>query len=169
MRRLLTVLFTAALALGLTASAVFAQSPRWNRGPTYDATTSSLTSSGKATGLGNEPVEALLHADKVEVHYQCRNRGENYAGGHPATFENVENKSEPIDPRNGQITFRVSLMAPVPSAADVCPNRNWQVIVSRVDYLGVYTAILDGDGNVVLRDPAAPPDYNCSSTTGTCT
>jgi hypothetical protein len=152
MRRFMTVLFAGALVLVLTATAALAQSPRWNRGPDYTATTSSLTSSGKATGLGNEPVTARLSVDTIEVHFQCRNRGQNFAPGHPATFEDVPDAEEPITPRNGQITFSVSLQAPTPSAADHCPNPNWTVVVLSVNYLGVMTQILDGDGNVLLSD-----------------
>jgi hypothetical protein len=53
------------------------------------------------------------------VSYHCVNKGDNFAPGHPATSTNVVGPSQDISPHNGQITFNVSLRAPVPSAAYV--------------------------------------------------
>jgi putative transposase len=56
-------------------------------------------------------------------------------------------------PHNGQITFSVSLPAPVPSAADECPNKNWKVVVSHVDYLGVVLHIQQNGVDILCDGP----------------
>jgi hypothetical protein len=135
-QRTLTV-FSVMLAFMLLATAAFANNPHFVQGPNYDATVERLTATGKAAGLGNAPTAAFLTAERIDVYYQCQNKGQNFAPGHPATFEGVEGETQNFTPRNGQITFNVSLNAPIPAATDVCPNRNWTVVVSRVDYIGV--------------------------------
>jgi hypothetical protein len=148
MRRILIPVVVLVVA-GLTATAALAAA-QFNKGPFYNATVTELTASGKATGLGNTAVSAFLTAEEVSVDFQCRNKGQNFAPGHPATSTDVQGPTQMILPRNGQITFNVSLPAPVPSAGDECPNANWDVVVTSVDYLGVTLHIQDGAGNDLL-------------------
>lgn len=144
----------AALAFAPTA---VASSPHFVKGPDYTATTSALTATGKAAGLANAPTAAFLTADEIDVAFHCVNKGNNFAPGHPATSTNVTGPTEDIAPHNGQITFNVSLPAPVPSAAQECPNRNWKVVVDSVDYLGVVLHIQQ-NGNDILSD--GPNDFH---------
>jgi hypothetical protein len=144
----------AGVCAGLLATSVaFASSPHFVKGPTYTATTSALTATGKAAGLANAPTQAFLTAQQVDVFYQCRNHGQNFAPGHPATFTGVVGSTEQIAPHNGQITFDVSLQAPVVSPAGNCPNANWTVVVSRVDYLGVTLHIQQGTTDILTDGP----------------
>jgi hypothetical protein len=144
----------AVVCAGLVATSVaFASSPHFVKGPTYSATTSALTASGKAAGLANEPTAAFLTAEQVDVFYQCRNHGQNFAPGHPATSTGVTGPSKDFAPHNGQITFSVSLPAPVPSAADACPSKKWTVVVSRVDYLGVTLHIQQNGSDILIDGP----------------
>ena len=130
--------FAAAAVAGIFAAVANADNPKFLTGPNYTATTSALTASGKATGLGNSPVSAFLTADSVDVNFQCRNHGQNFAPGHPATATNVTGPTQTFAPHNGNIVFNVSLPAPVPpSAADVCPSKQWTVVVTSVSYNGV--------------------------------
>jgi hypothetical protein len=147
-------IFVAVVCAGLLATSVaFGASPHFVKGPTYTATTSALTASGKAAGLANAPTDAFLTANRIDVFYQCQNHGQNFAPGHPATSTGVVGPSEPITPHNGQITFSVSLAAPTVNAADACPNKNWTVVVSRVDYVGVVLHIQQ-NGTDILTDAA---------------
>ncbi len=150
------MLVVACAVLALPALA-FGQNPHFVRGPDYTATTSALTATGKAAGLGTDVTDAFLTADRVDVSFRCRNHGENFAGGHPASSTNVEGPTQSIDPRNGAITFNVSLPASAPSAEDVCPSRKWDVIVESVEYIGV-TLHLQQNGNDVLTD--GPNDFS---------
>jgi hypothetical protein len=153
MRKLLFLgaLFIAVAALA--APAAFADNPQFNRGPNYSATTTALTATGKATGMGNSPTQAFLTADEIDVTFQCQNHGQNFAPGHPATSTDVTSPVENIAPHNGQITFNVSLPAPVPSAADVCPSKQWTVVVSQVDYLGVELHIQQNATDILTDGP----------------
>jgi hypothetical protein len=128
----------AVAVVGVFAAVASADNPKFLIGPNYTATTSALTASGKATGLGNSPVSAFLTATSVDVNFQCQNHGQNFAPGHPATSTNVTGPTQLFAPHNGNIVFSVSLPAPVPpSAADVCPSKQWTVVVSSVSYNGV--------------------------------
>jgi hypothetical protein len=151
-QRTLTI-FSAMLAFMLLATAAFANNPHFVQGPNYNATVEQLTATGKAAGLGNAPTAAFLTADRIDVYYQCQNRGQNFAPGHPATFEGVTGSTQNFTPRNGQITFNVSLQAPIPSAGDVCPNRNWSVVVFRVDYIGVRLHIQQNSVDILTDGP----------------
>lgn len=153
----LTVAIAVAAACMLAAIPAMASSPHFVKGPTYTATTSSLTATGKAAGLANVVTTAFMSADEVDVFYQCRNHGQNFAPGHPATFTGVVGGTETIAPHNGQITFSVSLSAPVVDPGDACPNANWTVVVSRVDYLGVVLHIQQ-NGEDILSD--GPKDFS---------
>jgi hypothetical protein len=170
MTRFTKFLLPLTVAAGLAfASAAFADNPQFNKAVTYSATTTALTATGKATGLGSSPVAAFLTATSVDVSFQCQNHGQNFAPGHPATSTNVTGPSDNITPHNGQITFSASLPATIPSAKDVCPSKQWKVVVSSVDYNGVVLHIQSSTdpGVDLLRDPSTG-SYNCSSTTGTC-
>jgi hypothetical protein len=154
-KALLVATVTAGFAFAATASA---DNPQFNKGPDYLATTTALTASGKATGMGNSPTQAFLTADSVSVTFQCQNHGQNFAPGHPATSNAVTGPVEDIAPHNGQITFNVSLPAPVPSAADVCPSKKWTVVVFHVDYLGVVLHIQQNGTDILTDGP-----YNFST------
>ena len=152
-----TLLLVAVVAGAAFASAALADNPQFNKGPDYVATTTALTASGKATGMGNSPTQAFLTADEISVTFQCRNHGQNFAPGHPATSNNVIGPTEDIAPHNGQITFSVSLPSTTPNAADVCPSKKWTVVVSPVDYLGVVLHIQQ-NGTDLLTD--GPNDFH---------
>jgi hypothetical protein len=154
MKRLLLALggMLAVAALAFAPAAV-ASSPHFVKGPDYTATTSALTATGQAAGLANEPTQAFLTADEIDVAFHCVNKGNNFAPGHPATSTNAVGPVEDIAPHNGTIKFDVSLPAPVPSAAQECPNRNWKVIVDSVDYLGVVLHIQQGGVDILTDGP----------------
>ena len=128
------VALAAAVLVGIFAAVANADNPKFLTGPNYTATTSALTASGKATGLGNSPALAFLTASSVDVNFQCQNHGQNFAPGHPATTNNVTGPVQQFAPHNGNIVFSVSLPASVPSAADVCPSKQWKVVVTSVSY-----------------------------------
>jgi hypothetical protein len=162
MRKSFTVKVAIAFAAACMSIAVpaMADSPHFVKGPTYDATLTSLTATGKAAGLANVVTTAFLSAREIDVTYQCRNHGQNFAPGHPAVSTDVTGPPEQIAPHNGQITFSVSLPATPPSAADACPNANWTVVVSHVDYLGVVLHIQQ-NGQDILSDQAG--DFHVSA------
>lgn len=149
----LKVAIAFAAATMIAAVPAMASSPHFVSGPTYNPTTSSLTASGKAAGLANVTTSAFLTADRIDVSFQCRNHGQNFAPGHPATSTGVAGPTENIAPHNGQITFSVSLPAPVPSAAAECPNAHWDVVVTGVVYSGVVLHIQQNGTDILTDGP----------------
>jgi hypothetical protein len=117
------------------------------------ANNGNLSVSGKAAGLGNDPVSAFLTADSVTQEVVCVNKGGNIAPGQGTETTTVVGPSQTINPRNGQITFRtVTLAAPaLPSADEAgCPNGNWSVRLLSLTYEGVTLHIQDAGGNDLL-------------------
>jgi hypothetical protein len=104
-------------------------------------------------GDGELAAQAFLTAGSVSVSFQCQNHGQNFAPGHPATSNSVTGPVEDIAPHNGQITFNVSLPAPVPSAADVCPNKQRTVVVFHVDYNDVVLHIQQNGVDLLTDGP----------------
>ena len=166
-RSLLVVTLAAFFTLMFGAQVALADSPHFIGSVTYTATTTELTASGKAAGLGNSPLTAQLSATSIVVYFHCVNHGNNFAPGHPATQSPAVGPAEPITPHNGQITFHPTLPAFVPSVTGNCPNKNWKVVVDEADYFGVTLTIKDAAGVVLLQD--GPNDFtSCADGFGAC-
>jgi hypothetical protein len=166
MRRIAFVLITAVTTVVLGASAALAASPHFTHGPDYTATTTELTATGQAAGLAALATTAQLTANSVVTNFHCVNHGNNFAPGHPAVESPAAGTPQAITPRNGNIKFSPTLPAFVPNAADVCPNKNWKVVVDEVDYLGVVLTISQGT-NIILQD--GPADFtSCAAGIGNC-
>jgi hypothetical protein len=120
----LTVLaFTAAVALAAV---------NWKAGPdvTFNGTTS-VTATGEASGLGNQPAIATLEVEGT-VTYTCRNKGGNEAPGQnpvPATGTGTQDLGNSDHNGRGELNITVSLDAPAPEVNGKvagCPNGNWK-------------------------------------------
>jgi hypothetical protein len=148
------ILFLAAFAVAcfVPTTAALAQSPHFVGTPTCTKSTSTgLTCSGKAAGLGNGPTEAFLTAGSVTANYVCTNKGGNVAPGQPVVTQNVTGPSQTITPHNGQITFSPTIPPPTPpSAATECPNGNWTVVLTSLTYTNVVLHIQQPPGTDVL-------------------
>lgn len=156
LRRILFVFTMPAMLLAfiLSATAAQAQSPHFVGSPTCTKSTSTgLTCSGKAAGLGNGPTAAFLTASSVTSTFVCHNKGGNVAPGQPVVTQNVTGPSQPITPRNGQITFSPTIPPPpAPSPATECPNGNWTVVRTSLTYTNVVLHIQQPPGTDVLTD-----------------
>jgi hypothetical protein len=152
MRRIGKLFFLVLLFSALTTAQAFAQSPHFIGTPSCTkSTTSGLTCSGKAAGLGNEPANVFLTADSVTATYECVNKGGNVAPGQPVVTQNVTGPTETITPHNGQITFSATLPVPTPpSAATECPNGNWRVRLTSLTYTNVVLHIEQPAGVEIL-------------------
>jgi hypothetical protein len=115
----------------ITASAVMAASPHYVQGPTVSVSSTSLTISGKAAGLGNASATADASlTGTVDVFSRCYNRG----GNKPAADNKQEtlavNQNQTFDVRNGQVTFSFTVS---PLSTLTCPG-NQRVVVESVSY-----------------------------------
>jgi len=156
LRRFLFLLTVPAMLLGsvLFATAAQAQSPHFVGTPSCTKSTSSgLTCSGKAAGLGNGPTQAFLTSGSVQATYVCTNPGGNVAPGQPVVNQNVTGPKQNITPRNGQISFSPTIPPPTPpSAATECPNAKWTVVLTSLTYNDVTLHIQQPPGTDVLVD-----------------
>lgn len=154
MRRIIVPVLAALALLVLAAQPAFAQSPHFVGTPTCTKSTSTgLTCSGKAAGLGNGPTAAFLTASSVTANYECVNKGGNVAPGQPTVTQNVTGPTQTITPRNGQITFSPTIPPPTPpSAATECPNGNWTVRLTSLTYNNVVLHVQQPPGTDVLTD-----------------
>jgi len=151
-RLLLPLIGVLAIAALVFAPAATAQSPHFIGTPSCTkSTTTGLTCSGKAAGLGNEPAIVFLTADSVTANYVCVNKGGNVAPGQPVVTQNVTGPTQTITPHNGQITFSATLPVPTaPSAATECPNGNWTVRLTSLTYTNVMLHIQQPAGVEIL-------------------
>jgi len=153
MRRLLAVLATAAAIVAVSATVALGAGAHFVGTPTCSKSNSGvLTCSGKAAGLGNGPTDAFLTADGIRATYVCVNHGGNVAPGQGTFTGSVEGQHQTITPRNGQITFSVSLSppaTPTPSQAG-CPSANWTVRRTSLTYLNVVLHVQQPSGTDVL-------------------
>jgi hypothetical protein len=91
-----TLVIASALVLVLATpmfTAAFAQNPHFVRGPTdppdktgLNTDTVTISTSFKAAGLGNEPVDVFMAADSVDLTTECENRGGNNPPGQDLTI-----------------------------------------------------------------------------------
>lgn len=142
----------AVIAAAVFASVAVASSAHFIGTPSCTkSTTTGLTCSGKAAGLGNEPAFVFLTASSVTATYECVNKGGNVAPGQPTVTQNVTGPTEEITPHNGQITFAATLPVPTPpSAATECPNGNWAVRLTSLTYTDVVLHIQQPMGVEIL-------------------
>jgi hypothetical protein len=98
MSRLTKILLLLTVAAGLAVPAALSSNAQWNTGPTCTTSNggTSLSCSGKATGLGSDPVVV-----RVTANFVCTNNGNNQPPGQASFL------AGPISPHNGQITFSV--------------------------------------------------------------
>jgi hypothetical protein len=136
----------------LVASPAFAQSQHFIGTPSCTLSLSTgLTCSGKAAGLGSDPLYVFLTADSVTATYVCINKGGNVAPGQPLVNDDVTGPTQNIDPHNGQITFTATIPVPTPpSAKDECPNGNWRIVLTSLQYTGVELFVDDASFNTIL-------------------
>lgn len=154
MKRVFTMLLTGLLGTGLGATQAMAQSPHFvgtQSCPTKSLDTG-LTCSGKVAGLGGGLTAAFLQADKVTETFACQNPGNGkVVPGQPIQEQHVLSPTQTITPRNGQITYSVTIPPPdTPSAADICPNANWSVTPISLIYTNVVVHIQQPPGTDVL-------------------
>ena len=153
------LVIASALVLGVLATpmftAAFAQNPHFVRGPTepdksgVNTDTVTISTSFKAAGLGNEPVDVFMAADSVDLTTECENRGGNNPPGQDLTIEDLTGPVQTITPRNGQITASSSLSVTVTSEQAGCPDR-MQPLITSATFENVVLVIADEDGNIIL-------------------
>ena len=130
MRRIATSISLALTLVAFTAAVAFA-AVNWKSGPTVTFNgSSSVTATGEASGLGNQPAIATLQVNGT-VTYTCRNKGGNEAPGQnpvPATGTGSQDLGNSDHNGRGVLNITVTLDTPAPQVSGKvagCPNGNW--------------------------------------------
>jgi hypothetical protein len=154
MRRIITSLSTALTVLAFTSAVAFA-AVTWKAGPdvTFNGT-SSVTATGEASGLGNQPAIATLDVEGT-VTYTCRNKGGAEAPGQnpvPATGTGTQDLGNSDHNGRGVLSITVSLDEPAPEIAGKvagCPNGNWKGVNPVSSGITSATLTIEQGGQVI--------------------
>ena len=143
-RRVLTLLVSTALALGLFAPSAFA-AVKFHSGPTFTDTGTQLNVTGNVSGLGNGDLTARLSATGI-AKVECSNPAGNRAPGQDKSVTTTGTQSN-IEVKNGRATFNVTSAAPTVSSS-ACPNKQWTATVIDVVFTSATLTLIQG-GKVV--------------------
>ena len=130
----LFIVLAAVAALG--GSAVLAQNPHLIREPSIRQVGNELRVSGRIAGLGSEPLNVSVVADAV-IDVDCRNPGGNIAPGQRTTTTALGETGAVTPDRHGRYDFNITVTPATPSAAEVCPNPKWEVVIREVTFSNV--------------------------------
>src|SRR5947208_3055340 len=120
-------------SLVLAASPHFIGTPQIHKNPN-----GSLTATFKAAGLANVVTGAFLSSSGGTAVLQCVNPGGNNPPPKQVSFGPLQGQITTIQPNNGQITASVTIgPPPLPSASQICPNPNWNVLLLHITYFNV--------------------------------
>jgi hypothetical protein len=154
MRRFITSLSAALTVLAFTAAVAFA-AVTWKAGPAVVFNgTSSVTATGEASGLGNQPAIATLEVEGT-VTYTCRNKGGAEAPGQnpvPATGTGTQDLGNSDHNGRGTLSITVSLDTPAPVIGGKvagCPNGNWQGVDPVSSGITSATLTIEQGGQVI--------------------
>jgi hypothetical protein len=133
-----------AVLLALAATPALAANVHYVVGPTVTTTATSVTSSGKLAGLGNENVTITQN---VDVNVTCANPGKNTDV--PGQRQHVSSTISDLHPENGTLTF--SITTDFGDLSGACPNGKW---VATGTFAGGTLNVYQG-GQLVLSSPIA--------------
>ena len=134
--------------LATAASPHFIGTPTIVKNPNF-----SLTANFKAAGLGNIVNDIFLTSSGGVADLQCVNPGGNDPPPKQVDFGPLQGQVVTVTPRNGQVTASPSIgPPPLPGAAELCPNPNWDVRINSLTYFDVVLHIQQGGVDILTFD-----------------
>jgi hypothetical protein len=117
----------------MAASPHFIKTPTIVKNPNF-----SLTAKFKAAGLANVVSNVFLSASGGTADLQCVNPGGNNPPPKRVDFGPLQGQVVNVQPNNGQITASPTLgPPPLPTEAQICPNKNWNIDILSLTYNNV--------------------------------
>jgi hypothetical protein len=134
-----TLLLAVTLAASLVAAPVMAASPHFIKTPKITKNADfSLTATFTAAGLANLPTGAFLTSSGGTADLQCVNPGGNNPPPKRVDFGPLQGQTTDIPVHNGNIKGSATIGPPsLPSAAQICPNKNWDINILSLTYFNV--------------------------------
>lgn len=153
MRRF-TMLLTAIAAVGVLApTAALAANVHFVNGPTFTDNGTTLTTSGKLAGLGNEDLKITVAVTGIATKITCTNPGGNQAPGQnkPGVTASGNQTISSNQIKNGSVTIRVTTVEPNQLTAKQagCPNNNWTAHIDDVSFSSAHITVVQGGATVL--------------------
>ena len=137
MKRITITLLTLLAVASISTLVVWADNPKYRKGPAVVDNGFTATATGTLTGLGNGDVIATLTFPNATGTTTCTNPGGNEAAGqNPATPASTSGSVFIDNPKNGTLSFTVTTVPPpnpTPQAAG-CPNGQWTAAFNNITF-----------------------------------
>lgn len=133
----ITFSFMLLMGIGLTLiiTSFATAEPHFSSTPTTERNSDrSITANFRAVDLGSKVANVTFSSEGI-AEIQCMNPGGNSPPPKKLEFEQMQNQSLNIKPKDGIIKRSISLGPPTfPSATEICPNTNWSTNVLSLTY-----------------------------------
>lgn len=137
MKRITITLLTLLAVASISTLVVWADNPKYRKGPSVVDNGFTATGTGTLTGLGNGDVIITLSFLNATGTTTCTNPGGNEAAGqNPATPAATSGSLFIDNPKNGTLSFTVTTVPPpnpTPQAAG-CPNGQWTAAFNNITF-----------------------------------
>ena len=148
------IVAAALLALASMVPAALAANVHFVKGPTFTDNGTTLTTTGKLAGLGNEDLKITLDITGIATKITCTNPGGNQAPGQnkPGVTASGSQTITANEIKNGSVNIRVTTLEPAqltPRQAG-CPNNRWTATIDDVSFQTAKITVVQG-GEVVLQ------------------
>jgi len=151
-----TFLVAAALVVGLLVPTIaLAANVHFVKGPTFTDNGTTLTTTGKLAGLGNEDIRITVSVTGIATKITCTNPGGNQAPGQnkPGVTASGTQTITRDEIKNGTVTISVTTLEPAqltPKQAG-CPNNRWTARIDDVRFTSATITVVQG-GETVLQE-----------------
>lgn len=150
-----TILATAVLAVVLIGPAAFGSNVHFVKGPNFTDNGTTLTTTGKLAGLGNEDLAITVSVKGIATKITCTNPGGNQAPGQnkPGVTASASQTILSNEIKNGSVTINLTTAEPAqltPKQAG-CPNNRWTARIDDVFFSSAKITVVQG-GEVVLEE-----------------
>ena len=152
MRRF-SMLVTAVSAVALLApTTALAANVHFVNGPTFTDNGTTLTTTGKLAGIGNQDLKVTVSVTGIATKITCTNPGGNQAPGQnkPGVTASGTQTITRDEVKNGTVRINVTTLEPAqltPKQAG-CPNNRWTADIDDVDFTSATITIVQGGETV---------------------